>query len=139
MSKTQEAMINWAKDHYWDSLESQKDLILKHLNQCPALLKSEPELGEFTKELRASILEQNDGLIAVEKDLIYVPAIVALEACDIIDSLQAEVKVTRQELGAAELEIEKLAKYARHYETCKVHYDGKCTCGLDQALKENCG
>ena len=30
-----EQVLDWAKDHYWDSLEKEKDIILKHLEAIP--------------------------------------------------------------------------------------------------------
>lgn len=42
----EKAIISWIEDHYWDSLESQKDLILKHIKQCPALTELEAATQE---------------------------------------------------------------------------------------------
>ena len=62
-----------------------------------ALLEAEPEPREFTKEIKAT------GLMEYESTK---HSIIKLkEACNEIDRLEAELSFTKQELGAADLEI----------------------------------
>ena len=61
-----------------------------------------------------------------------------------IDRLTAELSFTKQELGAANVEIKRLKKlqeafnrFGTHRVNCDSHTNltGKCDCGFDEALK----
>lgn len=72
------------------------------------------EQGEFTKAWRDSIVSQNGGLAAIENDLIYINAKEALEACDIIDSLQASLRLSEQENEKLAGDIKKVCDLIRN-------------------------
>jgi predicted RNase H-like nuclease (RuvC/YqgF family) len=110
MSRIEEAIINWAKDHYWDTLEKDKDLIIKHLNTIE-LLESEPEPteshdieeiishyhGDISLPVASEIArlrEEIDRLTAENKDLKKLRTIRAKE----MDELRAELSLCEEVL-----------------------------------------
>lgn len=97
-----EEIISWAKDHYWDTLEQNRDLIINHLKQCPAL-EYETEKIEFTKTQRKAVQMCLDAYETEEWMSAGSVGINRLiEACDIIDRLMAENKNLERQLKAVE-------------------------------------
>ena len=84
---------------------------------------------KFTKDVREIYEEERNKkqpFIAIE---------IVLEACDKLDSLQAE-------LAEKDKRIEGLERYAQHSADCQRDAParlGICTCGLEQALKAEKG
>ena len=75
-------LLEKAKDHYWDTLEPHKELIIKHLEAIAKLRKvpEQPLAGEFTKKLRNFVKLQE----AINADL--------LAACEAQEKVAAIAK-----------------------------------------------
>jgi hypothetical protein len=97
----------------------------KIIIQVLALLESEPEHGEFTKDKRKHLLSDDNPLTTWTKDG-------CLEAYDIIDSQAAEIGKLREAL-------KEYGTHGRRSDTTMCerdkHGDYPCTCGFEQALK----
>ena len=88
----------------------------KALDKIIALLEIEPEPGEFTRECEQTLLSHEN-----DPELQWTTTDEKLrEACKKIDRLTAELSFTKQELGAANVELKVLKDYDRKLEANEV-------------------
>ena len=135
MSNIQEAireideMIGNITGPFWEEPEcSALRSIKKLLESEPALNQSGTgqEPGEFTKGFR-ELLEHDRLKNQLKTGYLQSQTISkGFEACDRIDRLQAELSFTKQELGAADLEIKKLKKQIKDEKIERLK--GSCIC-----------
>jgi len=50
LDKYNKKLIKWVKDHYWDSLENDKDLILRHLRTFTGEIENDPLIQKVQQD-----------------------------------------------------------------------------------------
>lgn len=66
MDNYSKKLIKWVKDHYWDSLEKDKDLILRHLRTFTGDYPAEPPFESFKNHVLEKEKEGTVVLMTVE-------------------------------------------------------------------------